>query len=264
MKEIGLLFNCTENVIKRWLKELEISIKTISEISIGREPSNKIKCPYTKEELFNLYYTQNLSANTISKINKIDASVISRWLRDLNIKIKNASEAKMGQPVPKYKCLISRENLYDLCCTQCKPIKEIANIFNVSSQVMTRWLSEYNISHGHKKYFGKNHHNYIDGQSIKYCHKFNNKLKIKIRNRDNNICQLCNKTEEQEGHKMSVHHIHYDKENCNPDLITLCRSCNVKVNKYRDYWEQYFMRQLAYRKLTKNYNLNEMGIENYE
>jgi len=109
---------------------------------------------------------------------------------------------------------------------------------------------------------GENSCGYIDGRSFKpYCDKFNNILKEKIRERDNYKCQLCGKTSDQENQKLTVHHIHYDKENCNPDLITLCRSCNGKVNKHRDYWEEYFMRQLAYRGLVKIYNLNEIGID---
>lgn len=74
---------------------------------------------------------------------------------------------------------------------------------------------------------------------LPYCHKFNDELKEQIRNRDNRTCQLCRVKEN--GEKLSVHHVHYDKENCEPDLITLCRSCNCKVNKDRDYWESHFI-----------------------
>ena len=115
----------------------------------------------------------------------------------------------------------------------------------------------------HIYFSGKNHPSYIDGNSTKYCYKFNNKLKTKIRNRDNNICQLCGKKKEQEISELSVHHIHYDKENCDPNLITLCRSCNLKANKYRDYWEVYLLRKLVFRGLAKIYNLTEIGINNY-
>jgi hypothetical protein len=46
------------------------------------------------------------------------------------------------------------------------------------------------------------------------------------------------------GRRFPVHHIHYDKKNCDPDLITLCASCNSKVNFDRDYWENFFMTKL--------------------
>ncbi len=82
---------------------------------------------------------------------------------------------------------------------------------------------------------------------LPYCYKFNNELKEKIRGRDNRTCQLCGLKEN--GQRLSVHHIHYDKPNCDPDLITLCRSCNCKVNENRDYWEVYFMRNLKERSI---------------
>lgn len=74
---------------------------------------------------------------------------------------------------------------------------------------------------------------------LPYCPKFNEKLKESIRKRDNRTCQLCSVKEN--GQKLSVHHIHYDKENCEPDLISLCRRCNFKVNNNRDYYENLFM-----------------------
>lgn len=80
-----------------------------------------------------------------------------------------------------------------------------------------------------------------------YCPKFNEILKEKIRERDSRICQLCGCTEEENGQKLSVHHVHYDKPNCNPDLIALCNRCNLKVNSNRDYYETLFMKQLENR-----------------
>lgn len=98
------------------------------------------------------------------------------------------------------------------------------------------------------KYTGPDNVNWNGGSSFKpYCHKFNNTLKEKIRIRDNRICQNCGIPEN--GSKHTVHHIHYDKENCYPDLITLCRPCNSKANSNRDYWEVYYMNKLEERGL---------------
>jgi len=72
-----------------------------------------------------------------------------------------------------------------------------------------------------------------------YSINWNESLRRSIRERDKYICQLCNKSQGDKTH--SVHHIDYDKQNCDPNnLITLCCSCNSKVNKNRDYWTQYF------------------------
>lgn len=95
---------------------------------------------------------------------------------------------------------------------------------------------------------GKNHPSWKGGISFEpYCHKFNNQLKERIRERDNRTCQKCGVKEN--GIKLTCHHIHYDKENCYPDLITLCHSCNSKANGNRDYWEEYYMNILETRGL---------------
>jgi len=75
-----------------------------------------------------------------------------------------------------------------------------------------------------------------------YPCRFNEKLKEDVRKRDGNICQVCNKTREENGRKLDVHHIDYDKENvAMNNLVSLCRSCNVKVNKDREHWSNYFL-----------------------
>jgi len=110
----------------------------------------------------------------------------------------------------------------------------------------------------------ENHPSWKGGISyLPYCKLFNKSLKEAVRNRDNRLCQLCNKTEEENKEKQTVHHIHYDKENCEPDLITLCRSCNSKVNINRDYYEKLFMNMLNDRKLLfwiKEYSTNEKNV----
>lgn len=94
-----------------------------------------------------------------------------------------------------------------------------------------------------EKMSGVNSHNWLGGISFKpYCNKFNNRLKERIRDRYNRTCQLCGLKEN--GEKLSIHHIHYDKENCDPDLISLCRSCNSKVNVNREYYESLFMNMI--------------------
>ena len=60
-------------------------------------------------------------------------------------------------------------------------------------------------------------------------------LKRAIRERDHYICQICNEN------GWIVHHIDYNKKNCNPDnLITLCSSCHTRTNHNRNFWIAYF------------------------
>ena len=83
----------------------------------------------------------------------------------------------------------------------------------------------------------KNHWNWKGGKSFEpYSIDWTETLRRSIRERDNYICQLCS----QYGN--NVHHINYDKKNCNPEnLINLCIRCNIKVNSNRDYWIDYFL-----------------------
>lgn len=68
-----------------------------------------------------------------------------------------------------------------------------------------------------------------------YCDAWADKeYKESIKQRDGYSClnPYCNKKSK----RLSIHHIDYDKENCNPNnLITLCASCNSKANKYRSW-----------------------------
>jgi hypothetical protein len=82
------------------------------------------------------------------------------------------------------------------------------------------------------------HPNWHGGISFEpYSPEFD-KLKPQIKQRDGYRCQLCGSPE-----GLTVHHIDYNKKNNNPsNLITLCFSCNSKVNFNRAYWIDYFRR----------------------
>lgn len=103
----------------------------------------------------------------------------------------------------------------------------------------------------HADFSLENHPQWRGGLSfLPYCSKFNDELKERIRERDGRKCQLCPCTEKENRRKLDVHHVHYDKENCEPDLISLCNNCNLKVNFNRDYYENLFMEILKKRCLV--------------
>jgi hypothetical protein len=121
------------------------------------------------------------------------------------------------------------------------------------------------IVYGGKEYV-PGHNGYIDGSSFEpYCHKFNDEFREQVRERDGYICQNCGRTQEeelQELHRiLAVHHIHYDKQNCEPDCITLCHRCNIKVNYNRKYNESLFMNKLNDRNLLIWSHYRELRIE---
>ena len=103
-----------------------------------------------------------------------------------------------------------------------------------------------------KNDFAENNNNWRGGKSFEpYSTLFNKQLKERIRVRDNFTCQLCGVPELECNRRLSVHHIDYDKKNCEADnLILLCASCNSKVNKNRNNWKLYFKEKLFGKKST--------------
>jgi hypothetical protein len=80
-----------------------------------------------------------------------------------------------------------------------------------------------------------------------YSGKWTDTLRDSIRQRDDYTCQECGiNQDELKGRlkQLDVHHIDYDKDNCNPlNLITLCRSCHTKTSINRDFWKNYFNKE---------------------
>jgi len=86
-------------------------------------------------------------------------------------------------------------------------------------------------------YIGSGNPNWQGGISKEpYGLDFNNTLRLEIKERDYNTCQLCFSE-----NILLPHHIDYDKSNNRKtNLITLCQGCNSKVNFNRDHWQEYF------------------------
>lgn len=103
---------------------------------------------------------------------------------------------------------------------------------------------------------GENHPNWRDGISCNPYSLEYLQIRESIRERDNHTCQLCGKTKESDGRKLSVHHIDYNKDNCDPrNLITLCNSCNAEVNGDREVWMCIFRGRIknVYTKLLESH-----------
>jgi 5-methylcytosine-specific restriction endonuclease McrA len=101
-------------------------------------------------------------------------------------------------------------------------------------------LSEYTKQKISNSMKGDKCYNWQGGLSIvSYSIDWTKTLRISIRERDRYICKLCGKKQEDNLHP--VHHIDYNKKNCDPkNLITLCRSCHIKTNYNREEWKKLF------------------------
>ena len=92
-----------------------------------------------------------------------------------------------------------------------------------------------------------------DGFYGKYCYKFNETLKERIREKYDRKCLLCQLTEKENikkyGCKLPVHHVDYNKK-CGCDgnecrLVPLCSKCHPKTNGNRSRWEQLIMEKIV-------------------
>lgn len=87
----------------------------------------------------------------------------------------------------------------------------------------------------------------------KYCPKFNDEFKERVRAFFDYKCLECGSA--QNGEKLAVHHILYNKRACCDETIPmfapLCRNCHAKTNFNREQWEQ------KYADIIQNYYLGK-------
>ena len=108
-------------------------------------------------------------------------------------------------------------------------------------KIATRGESNPNWRNG-EKITGDKNPNWNGGKSFEpYTVDWTITLKRSIRERDRYTCFICRKEP-----SLHVHHIDYDKKNCDPkNLITLCGGCHTKTNFRRDNWLSYFKIKLC-------------------
>lgn len=103
--------------------------------------------------------------------------------------------------------------------------------------------------------FGSGNPSWKGGISCEpYCDAWADKeYKESILERDNNKCQNPDCWGTMPG-DLTIHHIDYVKKHCDPwNLITLCRSCNSRANRDRE-WHKDFYRII----IKKKYNFKEV------
>jgi hypothetical protein len=79
-----------------------------------------------------------------------------------------------------------------------------------------------------------------------YCELWNANLRERCRAYFDYTCVECGTP--QNGRKLGVHHVHYNKKSCcdgSPrDLVPLCVDCHGATNHNRGYWEKHFTEML--------------------
>ncbi len=137
-------------------------------------------------------------------------------------------------------CANDRQNKVTVNCSECgnslekkrSYVNKYDNIF-CSDDCLSDWKSRNSL-------FATNNPNKKDGRYGGYGSNWP-EWNEKIRNRANGTCENCNKSKEENGRALSVHHIEPRKEfindkdrivedsNNSNNLIALCQSCHMKV-----------------------------------
>lgn len=120
-----------------------------------------------------------------------------------------------------------------------------------------------------KSISGNKHQGWNNGSSFEpYCELFSPKFKERVRTFWDRKCGICGKSEKDNGQRLSVHHVDYDKESCcNPSIplfIPTCRSCHAKTNNNRTYWEEMLTNYIMIWFDGKSYDTvtNEIAVVN--
>lgn len=241
-REISELYDVTPSMVSICMSKYHIKTTATlkSELINSKKPS--------KEDLEEMYYNKKIAPQEIAKSIGVSTCIVNSWIKSYGIKTRTLSEAMLVNSTKPSKSELEKM-YYDMEMT----MGDIAYEFDVCKTTVFKWIKSYGIESRPRSVPGEKHPSWKNGISfIPYCHKFNNVFKESIRKRDDYTCQLCQFEQKLNGRKLDVHHIHYDKENCEPDVVILCRSCNARVNINRDYWEKFFEDQLEQRGLLRN------------
>lgn len=224
--EIGERFGVSGRTIGVWMNVYGISARV-------RKP--------TCDHLGYMYHCEGLCHREMADRIGVSQGSISNWMKECKIEARSQSLDELKPPREILRLMYHGKMLS-------KP--EIAEKLGVSYGTVTRWMNsdEIEIRSISEALSGEKNPSWRGGISYEpYCERFNSVFKKAVRIRDNFVCQLCGL--EQDNEELSIHHIHYDKNNCYPDVVSLCRPCHMKVNYNRSYWETHFEKHLSERGL---------------
>jgi len=122
-----------------------------------------------------------------------------------------------------------------------KPLSEETRR-KLSEGAKGRQFSEETRRKNSEAHFGARNSAWCGGTSFEpYCERFNEDFKERVRAWFEYRCVLCSAS--QNGKRLSVHHVTYNKQTCcdhsEPLFVALCASCHNKTNRNRTEWEPY-------------------------
>ncbi len=216
------------------------------------------KINISKKFLKKEYINNKNSINQIANELYYSNNTVYRSLKEYNIKIRTISEIRkffVGKQACNFKHGKYCKNRKHYCkdcgkkvtkeakrCLACEmKYKWDAGIINWTGKKRPNQSKRMAINNPMKGKTGNKHPNWIENKIRFYPLGWTKTFKEQIRYRDHYKCQICGCPEIENGRRLDVYHIDYDKENLDVNnLISLCHSCHMKTNTNRDYWTNYF------------------------
>jgi hypothetical protein len=276
--------NCTSK--RRWAKDSERKLQSERRLKYFEENPDKILRgfdhhlygkPLTNKHKRNIsdsnlgHEVSDLTRNKISVANivKVRTDEMNEINRLLHL-------GKVASDETRYKMSLSQKEYWKLHPDEAKErFSHLAGDNNPAKRIDVRKkIVEANTGRKHtpeaienmrnahktKEYFekmgGPNNPNWQGGISYgAYCYKFNEKFKEKIRWQYNRNCFLCSMDEEENGRRLSVHHVNHNKDclcNGSCEFVPLCNKCHaITSGKYvKKYWEDLIMCHLYPDRIT--------------
>ena len=219
-REIAEIVGCERTSIYGAFRRFGIPRRDAFEVHKGYMPWNKDKSKYPELNdgcwLYDKYWIEWLNIDQIAEIVGCSAASVIRAFKRHNIKPRTSGEAVKGK----------------------KRSEEAKKNYRINH---ADFSGKNNPNYGK---CGKESSNWRGGISFEpYCPAFNEKFKEYIRDKFGRVCFLCPRTEKENGRKLSVHHVNYNKNCfCEDDIdcqfVPLCSKCHSKTNHNREYWER--------------------------
>ena len=226
---------CADTVMK-WVKE--------AGINRSHGTTKRLKRIDQKWECIDLYLS-GLSIPQVSQRTGKHWTVIHTWLKEEGVN-RSRKEGNMK--------VIRRNIQEDVMRDYDKGIltlEQIGDKYGISGASINRFIStttnKRDMSYRKLLFVkrGPHSHNWRGGKkNSKYCHKFDNSLRERVRAWWGYQCAICGKTQEENKYRLDVHHVNYDKMVCCNDkprhFAPLCAACHSKSggsDENRQNWE---------------------------
>lgn len=228
-------------------------------------------CKGLKGEEHKKHYKNGYAKPTLGKHHT------EEWKKNLSDRIKGENHPMFGKHHSKESIKKISENKKGKCVGKDNPFYgkhhslETRRKMSLVGKGKTSWCkgtkgilkpNKTSFKKGHNRTpSGKGHPNWQGGKTFEpYGLSWTKQFKESIRDRDNNVCQLCKKHQIQLKRKLSVHHIDYIKTNVFTfNLISLCVNCHSVTNYNKNHWTTFFRNYLS-EKYGYNYITNQKII----